>query len=107
MTITNVFEPQFGKLSGHCLSGKIQGGVLKKDEKLVILPLDTQCLVKEILVGGQKAKQAVIGDNIDIQIKLIDKTGFEAIKQGHVVSSIKYCIPVTKKIVVEALALDL
>ena len=23
MTITNVFEPQFGKLSGHCLSGKI------------------------------------------------------------------------------------
>ena len=23
MTITNVYEPQFGKLTGHCLSGKI------------------------------------------------------------------------------------
>ena len=23
MTITNVFEPHFGKLTGHCLSGKI------------------------------------------------------------------------------------
>lgn len=46
MTITNIFESQFGKLRGHCLSGKVEGGVLKKDEKLIILPLDTQCLVK-------------------------------------------------------------
>lgn len=66
----------------------------------MILPLDTQCLVKEILVGGEKAKEAVVGDNIDIQIKLIDKTAFEAIKQGYVLSSIKFCVPVTKRIVV-------
>lgn len=41
-----------------------------------------------------------------MQIKLIDETAFEAIKPGHVLSSLKYTIPVTKKIVVEALALD-
>jgi len=51
-------------------------------------------------VGGEKAKEAVVGDNIDIQIKLIDKTAFEAIKQGYVLSSIKYCVPVTNRIVV-------
>lgn len=67
---------------------------------MIILPLDTQCLVKDILVGGEKAKEAVVGDNIDISIKLIDKTAFEAIKQGHVLSSIKYCVPVTRHIVV-------
>lgn len=100
MTITNVYEPHFGKLNGHCIAGKVEGGHLKKDDKLVILPLDTQGLVKDILVNGEKTREAVVGDNIDIQIKLIDKTAFEAIKQGHVLSSIKYCIPVTKKIVV-------
>lgn len=107
MTITNVYEPQFGKLTGHCLSGKVEGGHLKKDEKLIILPLDSQCIVKDILVNGEKAREAVIGDNIDVQIKLIEKTAFEAIKQGHVLSSIKYCVPVSRKIVVEALALDI
>lgn len=48
----------------------------------------------------------MVGDNIDLQIKLIDETAFEAIKPGHVLSSLKYTIPVTQKIVVEALALD-
>lgn len=76
MTITNIFESQFGKLRGHCLSGKVEGGVLKKDEKLIILPLDTQCLVKEILISNEKAREAVVGDNIDLQIKLIDETAF-------------------------------
>ena len=76
MTISNVYEPHFGKLNGHCIAGKIEGGHLRKDDKLVILPLDTQCLVKDILVNGEKAKEAVVGDNIDIQIKLIEKTAF-------------------------------
>jgi elongation factor 1 alpha-like protein len=48
----------------------------------------------------------VVGDNIDLQIKLIDETAFEAIKPGFVLSSLKYTVPVTQKIVVEALALD-
>ena len=50
--------------------------MIKKDDKLVILPLDTQCLIKEILMGNEKVKEAVIGDNIDLQIKLIDETAF-------------------------------
>jgi translation elongation factor EF-1alpha len=45
-------------------------------------------------------KDAAVGDNIDVQIKLIDEVAFEAIKPGHVLSSLKYCIPVTQKIVV-------
>lgn len=106
MTITNIFESQYGKLKGHCLSGKVEGGVIKKDEKLIILPLDTQCLIKEILINNEKVREAVVGDNIDLQIKLIDETAFEAIKPGFVLSSLKYTVPVTQKIVVEALALD-
>ena len=107
MTITNVYESHFGKLNGHCLSGKIEGGTLKKDEKLVIMPLESQCVVKDLLVGGEKAREAVVGDNIDIHVKMIDKTAFEAIKQGYVLSSLKFSVPVTRRIIVEALALDL
>jgi translation elongation factor EF-1alpha len=100
MTITNIYESNVGKLKGHCLSGKVEGGVMKKDEKLLILPLNTQFLVKEILLNHEKVKEAVVGDNIDIQIKMIDETSFESIKQGFVVSSLKYSIPVTQRIVV-------
>lgn len=45
-----------GKLKGHCLSGKIEGGVITKDSKLVILPQDCQCVVKDILLGNEKVK---------------------------------------------------
>jgi elongation factor 1 alpha-like protein len=107
MTITNVYESPFGKLNGHCLSGKIEGGILRKEDKLVILPLEAQCVVKDLIVGGEKGREAVVGDNIDIHVKMIDKTAFEAIKQGHVLSSLKFSVPVTRRIIVEALALDL
>lgn len=46
VNITNFYESPIGKLKGHCISGKIEGGVLKKDEKYVILPQDCQCIVK-------------------------------------------------------------
>jgi translation elongation factor EF-1alpha len=37
----------------------------------------------------------------------LDETYFETIKYGNVLSSLKYSIPVTRRFVVEALALDL
>lgn len=46
INITNFYEAPIGKLKGHCVSGKIEGGVLKKDEKVVILPQNCQCLIK-------------------------------------------------------------
>lgn len=46
VNITNFYESPMGKLKGHCISGKIEGGVLRKDEKYVILPQDCQCIVK-------------------------------------------------------------
>lgn len=42
-----------------------------------------------------------------MQIKLIEEIHLNSIKAGSVLSSIKYCIPVAEKFVMEALALDL
>jgi hypothetical protein len=33
-------------------------------------------LIKEILINGEKMKDAAVGDNIDVQIKLIDEVAF-------------------------------
>ena len=107
MTITNVYEPQFGRLKGHCIAGKVEGGVIEQHNKLVILPIDTQCLVKDMVVNDEKVKQAAVGDSVDIQIKLLEETNFEIIKTGMVLSSLQYSVPVAQKVVVEALALDL
>lgn len=76
MSITNFYESDFGKLKGHCISGKIESGVLKKDDKLLILPQNTQCIVKDILNNNEKVKRAIVGDNVDILIKLLDETYF-------------------------------
>ena len=100
VNITNFYESPLGRIKGHCISGKIEGGVMKKDEKVVILPQNCQCIIKDILVGNEKVKEAKAGDNIEAQIKLIDETFFETIKFGNVVSSLKYSIPVSKKFVV-------
>ena len=49
----------------------------------------------------------MVGDNVDIQIKLIEETYFETIRYGNVLSSLNYSIPVTNKFIMEAMALDL
>ena len=72
MTITNVYEPQYGRLKGHCITGKVEGGTIEQHNKLIILPIDTQCLIKDMVVNDEKVKQASVGDTVDIQIKLLD-----------------------------------
>lgn len=90
-------------MRGHCISGKIEGGVVRKDDKLIILPQNCQCLVKEIVGQDEKIKVGRVGDNIDCQIKLIDETFFEVIKTGNVLSSIQYSIPVGNHFIAEIL----
>lgn len=63
----------------------------------MILPQDCQCIVKDILVGNEKAKEAVVGDNVEIQIKLLDEMYFSTVKFGNVLSSLNYSIPVTTR----------
>jgi elongation factor 1 alpha-like protein len=97
MSINNFYESDFGKLKGHVLTGKIEGGVLKKDDKLLILPQNTQCFVKDIVKNDEKVKRAIVGDHVDVLIKLLDETYFETIKYGNVLSSLQYSIPVVRK----------
>ena len=88
VNITNFYESPGGRIKGHCISGKIEGGMIRKDEKLVILPQNCQCVVKDILLNNEKVKEASVGDNIDVQLKLIDETYFETIRHGNVLSSL-------------------
>jgi translation elongation factor EF-1alpha len=81
--------------------------VLKKDDKLLILPQNTQCIVKDILNNNEKVKRASVGDNVDVLIKLLDETYFETIKYGNVLSSLQFSIPIARRFLMEALALDL
>ena len=107
VNITNFYDSPGGKIKGHCIAGKIEGGILRKEDKLVILPQNCQCVVRDILLGTEKVKEAVVGDNVDIQIKLIEETYFETIRHGNVLSSLTLSVPVTTKFVMEAMALEL
>ena len=61
--------------------------------------MNSQVIVKEIILSGEKVKSATVGDNIECQIKLIDETFFENIKSGNVLSSLNYSIPVAKRVI--------
>ena len=54
----------------------MEGGTIQQHNKLVILPVDTQCLIKDMVVNEEKVKEAAVGDTVDLHIKLLEETSF-------------------------------
>jgi hypothetical protein len=42
----------------------------------VILPQNCQCIVKDIVLNEEKVREASVGDNVDIQLKLLEEIYF-------------------------------
>jgi len=89
LNINNYYHAQTGKIIGHCLSGKVEGGVLQKDNTYVIMPHGVVCQAKEILKEGTKIKYAQVGENIDASIKLKNEYDSQSIENGNVLCPIE------------------
>ncbi len=67
---------------GTVIVGRVETGVLKPGDQIVIEPLDKTAEVKSIEMHHEKLSKAEPGDNIGINIKGIDK---KEIKRGDVI----------------------
>ena len=50
MTLSSVYQTTQGKIKGNCLAGKIEGGILQKNTKYLIMPLAIIVTVKGNLI---------------------------------------------------------
>ena len=51
MTLSSVYQTSQGKIKGNCLAGKIEGGILQKNTKYLIMPLAIMVTVKGSLIA--------------------------------------------------------
>jgi selenocysteine-specific translation elongation factor len=106
MIVSSFFESSGGKLKGHILEGQIKGGVLHKESKLVIAPLGVECQVKDFLVNGERRKEALAGDRVEVLIKVLKEEELHLIRAGMLLSSCACQVPVATKIQLELLVLE-
>lgn len=92
--------------SGVIIEGKIESGTLKIGDELIIMPINKKVKIHSIkLYNGDALDIAYPNENIFINIK--DKSIYNEIKKGFVLSSVIDKIPVTNKIKVQIRILDL
>ncbi|KRX06478.1 Translation protein, beta-barrel domain [Pseudocohnilembus persalinus] len=94
-------------ISGLCMAGKLEGGILKKGDKIIVQPHGIIAQVKEITLNNQKTQYAKSGDNIEIISQLKHDIEERYVDTGNVVCGFQYAIPVTKSLIIEFVAFDL
>jgi len=69
LCISDLYKAQVGGLT---VAGRIEAGVVSKDDKLLICPLNEVCSVTRIRIHGEAVEFATAGDYVDIGISGVD-----------------------------------
>ena len=93
MSIESAYECNVQSKKGNILAGRIEGGVIKKGEKMVIKPINLEAHIKEIHVGDKPVQLAYPGDICDVMITLKKEKDWQNITKGCFLSSVKLHVP--------------
>eukprot|EP01016_Furgasonia_blochmanni_P056400 TRINITY_DN960_c0_g1_i1.p1 TRINITY_DN960_c0_g1~~TRINITY_DN960_c0_g1_i1.p1 ORF type:complete len:594 (+),score=129.30 TRINITY_DN960_c0_g1_i1:202-1983(+) len=96
-----------GKVRGHLVTGRVEGGVFIKGQKYLIMPHEIGCSIKEILLDDDKVKEAIVGDNVDIALTFENEFDSYKVMAGDVLCAVDHPIPLSKDLVLEIMTLDL
>ncbi|KAJ2768025.1 translation termination factor GTPase eRF3, partial [Coemansia nantahalensis] len=89
---------------GAIVSGKIESGHIKVNQKVVIMPERRACEVAQILGEGEsKEEMAVCGDNVRIKLRGIEE---DYIQNGHVLVDAKAQCGSTRAFIAQVKILD-
>lgn len=106
LCIMDSYRLQHGSIQGNCVSGKLEGGVIKNHDRVVLLPTHIKATVKQIEKNGQHVSRAVAGDNVDISLK--DVSGdFTLVMPGHVLCCEQFPVPVCTRFHVKVMVYDI
>lgn len=88
----NKGQDGFSALSGDCVSVKVESGIVKEKDKVLIMPLDLEVTVKAIEHHKRKVNHAYSGQLCDMQIVLPNNFDGNYIKPGFVICDPDYPI---------------
>ncbi|PRP82636.1 hypothetical protein PROFUN_09747 [Planoprotostelium fungivorum] len=80
LCISDLYRAQVGGLT---VAGRIEAGVVSKDDKLLISPLNEVCTVSRVRIHGEAVEYATAGDYVDISISGVDA---QLVSSGNVLS---------------------
>lgn len=72
MNVQASYESKEHGRKGFILSGRVEGGVVKKGDKLTLMPMDIPLTTKELLLGDNKEAAGLPGDIVDLIVTLKD-----------------------------------
>jgi translation elongation factor EF-1alpha len=107
MSIESCYDCNVQSKKGYILAGRVEGGVFKKGEKLVIKPPNLEVTIKDIHIGDKPTHVAYPGDICDMLITLKKDKEWEMIQKGCFLSSIKLHVPTGRIFLAEIKLYDL
>lgn len=96
MSVDSCYDCNVQAKKGKVLAGRVEGGVLKKSEKLVVKPINLEVIVKDLHVGDQQVAMAFPGDICDVLVTLKKEKDWNLVHKGCFLSSVKFQVPTAR-----------
>lgn len=92
-------------MSGFCVAGRIETGVLQKNDTVLVCPLKEQSVVKQINIDDSlSTNSAFAGDHVSLTLSGIDVSN---VAIGSVVCHLKDAVPIATRIQARILVFNL
>ena len=79
-----------GPLIGDCVSAKVEAGIIKEKDDLLIMPQNVLVQVRGMEVKNEKETRALAGTIVDIGLKFPADFDVTSIKKGNVLCDPKF-----------------
>lgn len=96
MSVDSCYDCNLQAKKGKVIAGRIEGGVIKKGEKLMVKPINLEVTVKEIHIGDKPSQIAYPGDICDVLINLKKEKDWSLVHKGCFLSSLKFQVPTAR-----------
>lgn len=106
LCVMDSYKLSHGSIVGQVFSGKVEGGLVKLQDKVFISPCGVTGVVKQIEMANNLVSQAHAGESVSIALK--DVTGdFGLVVPGDVVSAFAFPIPMVTRFVAKVFTFEI
>ena len=97
----------FSFVQGDCLSIKVESGVIKKKDKLLLMPYQVECQVKSIECKKEPIDFVYSGQICEVAVTFPNDFERGVITNGQILCDPEYIVPKVKKFVVKVIVFEL
>ncbi len=101
------YKAMEGNLMGDCVQAKVESGVVKEKDELLLMPFNISVTVKSIEISKRKVKYALPGTLCEISLHIPASFDPSYIKSGNVLCDPKYPIHQVKEFRAQIVVFDI